>query len=77
MAKDSTLHRVFCQRIVERRRELDLTQAQVAERLGVKRPVYSAIEAGRTTPGLDVVERVANALEISAIELLGSMSQVG
>jgi transcriptional regulator with XRE-family HTH domain len=75
MAKDSTLHRVFCQQIIARRKELDLTQADVAERLGIARPAYSAIEAGRKTPGLDTVERVANALQIPAIELLGTMSE--
>ena len=74
MAKDSALHRVFCQRVIERRKEMGLTQAQVAERLGIARPAYTAIETGKKTPGLDTVERVANALEIPAIDLLGTMT---
>lgn len=71
MARESTtLHRLFCQRVIERRKQLKLTQLKVAERLGISQPAFAAIEAGRTVPGLDVVERVAVALETTANDLL-------
>lgn len=72
MAKHSELHRIFCQNVIRRRQALGLTQADVAERLGVARPVYTQIESGRTTPGLDTVERVASALGTTPVELLGA-----
>lgn len=70
MAKNSTLHRVFCQRVSERRKSLGLTQTAVAERLGISQPAYAAIEGGRCSPSLDVVERVAAALETTPERLI-------
>lgn len=70
MAKDCTLHRMFCQRVIERRKELGLTQAQVSNRLGISQPAYAQIESGKSCPSLDVVERVATALECTGSELL-------
>ncbi len=70
MAKDSTLHRVFCDNCRRQRERLELTQADVAKRLAVSQPTYAAIEAGRRMPGLDVVERVAVALQTTAAVLL-------
>lgn len=76
MAKHSTLHKVFCQNVARERARLELTQAQVAERLGVSQPYYAEIEGGRRIPGLDVVERVAIALETTPADLLNSSSPV-
>jgi len=70
MAKDCTLHRMFCQNVVRRRKELGLTQTQVAERMGVSSPGYNQIERGISCPSLDVVERVATALETTGCALL-------
>jgi transcriptional regulator with XRE-family HTH domain len=39
-----------------------LTQAQLAEKLGVKQPVVAKIESGKTMPDLMTVHRVAHAL---------------
>lgn len=72
---DSRLHRTFLKRIKERRLELGLTQTDLASRLDTTQSAYADIEAGRRTPGLDLVERVAKALstkdnKISAVDLL-------
>ena len=71
MPKHSTLHRIFMQNVRQRRRDLALTQSEVAERLGVSQPSYAALEGGKSIPGLEVVERVAIALETTPLELLG------
>lgn len=76
MAKDSTLHRVFCQNVVRRRKELGLTQADVAERLDIARPVYTQIESGRHCPSLIILERVAIALETTPPDLLQTQTAV-
>lgn len=50
--------------LVERRRQLGLTQAQVAERMGISTSVYQKIELGtRGTVKLDTLERIETALE--------------
>ena len=49
-------------RLIARRGELGLTQAQLAERMGVAQPRVAEWEGGKTTPGLDTVERWADAL---------------
>ncbi len=64
---DSPLQRAFMERIRERRAELELTQAQVAERLGISQPAYAEIETGRRTPSTELIEKVAAALKLTAI----------
>lgn len=53
-----------------RRLELGWTQIQLAKKLKVKQPVVSDLENDRTAPSLDVVYRVAKALETPASELV-------
>jgi transcriptional regulator with XRE-family HTH domain len=69
MAK-SEEHALFCESVRSRRRELGLTQLDVAERLGISQPAYSEIESGKVEPGLRQMFRVASALETSVHELL-------
>ena len=60
----------FRHNLRRRRRELNLSQEDLARRLNVSGPYVSQVEAGRTTPGLDVVERFAKALDLPAVALL-------
>lgn len=47
-----------------------LTQAQLAERVGVRQPRIAEIERGDANPRLDTIARVAHALGISVSALL-------
>lgn len=47
-----------------------LTLAQLAEDAGVSRAMVQAIVAGRKSPTLDTVAKLANALRVDPIELL-------
>lgn len=67
------LRKIFQQNIARRRKELGLTMAQVAERMGVSQPCYAQYELGTRTPGLDVIEKISSALETNAISLLIAM----
>ncbi|MFF4775513.1 helix-turn-helix domain-containing protein [Microtetraspora fusca] len=50
---------------VRRRREgLGLTQAELAERAGLKQPAVARFEAGGTMPTIPMLERLAEALEV-------------
>lgn len=77
MPKDTRLHQVFCDNVRRRRLELELTQHDVAKRLDVSQPAYAAIEAGRCSPSLDTVQRVAEALECNPAQLLLEPQPVG
>ncbi|MGW2472828.1 helix-turn-helix domain-containing protein [Streptomyces sp. NPDC001665] len=46
----------------ERRTELGLSQAELAERCGMKQPQVSRFEAGGTIPTLPLLRRLADAL---------------
>lgn len=47
-----------------RRKELGLTQAQVAKMCGMKRANYAHIERGRHEPSLEQMQAIAKALQV-------------
>ncbi len=47
-----------------------LTQAELARRTGIHRPNIARVEAGRHTPSLDTISRIATAIGIPATEIL-------
>ena len=51
-----------------------LTNAQVAEALGVDRTTVSSYRGGRTLPDLERLVRLASALDLSVGELLGEVA---
>ena len=56
--------------ISARRRSLGLTQAQLAERLGVDTETLSRFERGKHLPSLSTLERLAGLLMMTVGELL-------
>ena len=48
--------------LVERRKNLGLTQVQVAEQVGVTEVCYQLYESGKRVPRVDVAIRIARAL---------------
>jgi len=59
------------QRIARLRRELGLTQVELAERLGVTQPAVSDYENDDTRLSADVAVQIARILGVSTDELLG------
>lgn len=57
-------------RIKDRREALDLTQTQLAERMGVGQSVVADLERGRWSPRVSTLERVAKALKCTVRELV-------
>lgn len=57
-------------RIAKRRKELKLTQAQVAERANIGEKYMSSIERAYSIPSTEVVMRLAAALETTPDEFL-------
>ncbi|ACC83661.1 helix-turn-helix domain-containing protein [Nostoc punctiforme] len=55
----------FGKAVRRRRRELDLSQEQLAERAELHRTYISNLERGELNPSLETMEKLANALNIS------------
>ncbi|TWF91007.1 helix-turn-helix domain-containing protein [Kitasatospora viridis] len=55
-----------------RRRTLDLTLAEVARRTGLSVPFLSQIENDRARPSMRSLQRIADGLGTTAVELLGA-----
>lgn len=64
-------------RLKELRTNKDLTLKGVAERSGLSVSYLSDIERGRTTPTLNTLEALADALDMSVIDLLTGVDFAG
>jgi len=70
MRSNARLPRILGNRIKRKRRLLNLTQEELAAKVGIS-PVYVGyIEQGRNTPSLEVLEKIAKALKIKTSELI-------
>jgi len=62
----------FGRAVRARRKEMRLTQEQLAERAGLHPNSISLIERGQTNAGLDVLFAIADALDIAAATLVNA-----
>jgi transcriptional regulator with XRE-family HTH domain len=69
-ASDDALSVRLSNNIATRRRALDLTQAQLAERLGIDTETLSRFERGKHVPSLKTLERMAEQLRTTIGDLL-------
>lgn len=67
MAK--ALSEVFRENIRIRRTELGLSTTEVAQRMGISQPGYTAYETGSRVPGIEVIEKISRALDVPAASL--------
>ena len=58
------------QRVKALRKKYGLTQNQLATMSGVKRPNISRLEAGTHVPGILLIERLAESLQVKISELI-------
>jgi transcriptional regulator with XRE-family HTH domain len=74
-ADDEDLAADFGAALRERRTELDLSQAEVAERAGLQRAALARLERGERAPGLRSLWRVAHAVDLRPSELIRAAEQ--
>ena len=67
----------FPQRLAELRKRHSLTQAQLAERIGMHVVQLRRYEAGTSQPTLDVIRKLSTALQVSADMLLFGSDERG
>lgn len=60
----------FGARIAKLRRQLNLSQEELAERCGFHRTYIGSIERGEKSPTLNTIEKFANGLNVTIPELL-------
>ena len=65
----------FNQNLKEARLKKELSQKEVAEKIGVAKSTYSLYESGNREPNVDTIKKIADILDISADTLLGLESE--
>lgn len=70
--EDTDIKRRFGKAIRQRRRGLDLSQEELAERAELHRTYISSIERGERNPSLENIEKLAKALDISISALFAN-----
>jgi transcriptional regulator with XRE-family HTH domain len=65
----TNLRNIFAQNLKAKRQKYGITQAKLAEKVGVSTHHIAMIEIARHYPTLELVERIANTLEIEIYEL--------
>lgn len=72
-AQDARVIKAAATEIKARRGRLDISQEELAHRADVHRTFVAKLEVGKSQPSLAVFVRIAEALEVDAAELIGSV----
>ena len=70
LTKTNHMDLQFCKNLKSARLENNLTQKQVALKLGVVESCYANWEQGRTEPNLDMLRKLSTLLRVTVDELL-------
>jgi len=70
------LQRELGDRIRERRHELDLTQAELAFESDIHYSYIGSLEAGGRNPSIDLLARLAKALDVDLGDLVGGLQKL-
>lgn len=69
MRINAKLPKVLGKRVQKLRKHADLTQWELADKIGVSRAYVGYIEQGRNTPSIEVLEKISKTLKIPIAEL--------
>ena len=64
------MDKLFCQNLKMVRRGCELTQKQVAQKLGVVESCYANWEQGRTEPNIEMLRMLGEIFDVSLDELI-------
>lgn len=70
------LESLVSQRIRDLRIHRGMTQSELAEKIGSKKPHISDLELGKTSPGLGVIAKLAQALGVEPEEILSESCEL-
>lgn len=63
MRKNATLPKILGKKIQKKRKLLEMTQEDMAYKVGISRSYMGYIEQGRYAPSLEVLEKIAKILK--------------
>ncbi len=69
MRKNAKLPKALGKRIQKFRKNTELTQEELSEKIGISRAYMGFIEQGRYSPSLEVLEKIAKVLRIRMSDL--------
>ncbi len=69
MRSNAKLPKKIGKKIQKRRKEMELSQEELAEKIGVSRAYMGFIEQGRNAPSLEVLEKIAKHLKLPISDL--------
>ncbi len=64
------ISKLFGKKVQRLRKSMDLSQEDLAEKVGIHRNHVGRIERGETNPPLPTIEKIARALKVKPDELL-------
>lgn len=62
---------IFCKRLIEQRKMNNLTQREVAQKLGIAQPSYIRYENGKAEPTIENLIKLADLFDVSIDFLCG------
>ena len=65
----------FSERLKDLRKQVGLTQVDVAEKLGISQPAYASWERGAKKPTQDNLVKIAQILDVSIDYLVGNSEE--
>ena len=66
------MDKIFCDNLKYLRKDIGLTQKQVAEKLGVVESSYANWEQGRTEPSIAMLRKLSEILKVSIDEMINN-----
>lgn len=69
MRQNAKLPKSLGKKIQRKRKDIDLTQEQLAEKVGISLTYMGFIEQGRYAPSLEVLNKIAKVLKIKLSDL--------
>jgi len=69
MRKNAKLPKALGKRIQKFRKNTELTQEELSEKIGISRAYMGFIEQGRYSPSLEVLEKISKVLRIRMSDL--------
>lgn len=70
MRSNAKLTKTICKRIKKYRGDLEMTQEDLAEKVGVSRVYIGYVEQGRNTPSLEILEKIAKSLKVRLSDII-------
>lgn len=66
----------FARNVARLRKEQEMTQEELAEKIGVRKQSISSIERGGRYPTFENLEKISQVLNASAIQLFGTANEI-